>query len=63
MDLFNRGKSKGKKKAEQPIIQTTITTPFTTIPHSPKSPVLHPNDDCFASGMSIKIYSLRVAFL
>ncbi|KAI7889321.1 diaphanous GTPase-binding domain-containing protein [Mucor mucedo] len=50
MDLFNRGKSKAKKKADQPAIQTTISTPFTNTPHSPKSPVLHPNDD-YASGV------------
>lgn len=52
MDLFNRGKSKGKKKNE-PIVTASITPPFTTTPHSPKSPVLHPTDDYFASGMSI----------
>lgn len=56
MDLFNRGKSKGKKKTDQPVIQTTNVTSFTNIPHSPKSPVLHPNDDYVTSGMSIKTF-------
>lgn len=56
MDLFNRGKSKGKKKAEQPVIQTTTTTSFSNIPHSPKSPV-NQNDEYFASGMSIESFA------
>ncbi|KAI8068964.1 diaphanous GTPase-binding domain-containing protein [Thamnidium elegans] len=58
MDLFNRGKSKGKKKNEQ-IVTTSITPPFTTTPHSPKSPVLHPADDYFASGRLVEGSSIR----
>jgi hypothetical protein len=54
MDLFNRGKSKGKKRPiiDPPLIQTTTTTNTIqtshTTPQSPKSP---PNqDDYFATG-------------
>jgi hypothetical protein len=60
MDLFNRGKSKAKKKPiiDPPLIQTTTTT-NTAIqtstsssinPHSPKSPNVHPTEEYFTSG-------------
>ena len=48
MDLFNRGKSKAKKKSDPPIIQTIPTPQYNTSSHSPKSP--HPNEDYVQSG-------------
>lgn len=48
MDLFNRGKSKAKKKSDPPIIQTTPSPQHSNTTHSPKSP--HPGDDYFTSG-------------
>ncbi|KAI8643934.1 diaphanous GTPase-binding domain-containing protein [Parasitella parasitica] len=55
MDLFNRSKSKGKKRPiiDAPLIQTTTTTNTlqtsqAAAPQSPKSP--HQQDDYFAAG-------------
>lgn len=60
MDLFNRGKSKTKKKPiiDPPLIETTTTTnsalqtstSSTVHPHSPKSPNGYLNEEHFASG-------------
>jgi hypothetical protein len=49
MDLFSRGKSKGKKKTEV-VIQTNIQ-PYANPSLSPKSP--HPSDDYFIAGILI----------
>ncbi|KAF1806705.1 diaphanous GTPase-binding domain-containing protein [Mucor lusitanicus] len=59
MDLFSRGKSKGKKRPiiDPPLIQTTTTTntiqTSTTTPQSPKSPP-HQQDDYFAAGRLVE---------
>jgi hypothetical protein len=73
MDLFNRGKSKTKKKPiiDPPLIQTTTSTNSaiqtstsnTIKPQSPKSPNGHPTEEYFTSGTVYNPFFLRTLFL